>query len=217
MSPVSDRTVFGIASRLFLHGYFFVSVRRPSESNTVDMARTDDDEILLGRFKRGDEAAFDEIVLRFQHEVAALVSRLLAWSGDVDDVVQEVFLAVYLNLRRFRGDSSLKSWIFTITVNKCRSKKRKRWLVTRDSNRAISENAVAAADGLTQEAHQAVHQTVQRLPLKYREPIVLKYLQELPTDQICRILGISRNTLNVRLLRAREQLKQRLASWVDEL
>jgi RNA polymerase sigma-70 factor (ECF subfamily) len=217
MSPVSDRTVFGIASRLFLHGYFFVSVRRSSESNTVDMARTDDDEILLGRFKRGDEAAFDEIVLRFQHEVAALVSRLLAWSGDVDDVVQEVFLAVYLNLRRFRGDSSLKSWIFTITVNKCRSKKRKRWLVTRDSNRAISENAAAAADGLTQEAHQAVHQTVQRLPLKYREPIVLKYLQELPTDQICRILGISRNTLNVRLLRARQQLKQRLASWVDEL
>jgi len=90
------------------------------------MARTDDDEILLGRFKRGDEAAFDEIVLRFQHEIAALANRLLAWSDDVDDVVQEVFLAVYLNLRRFRGESSLRSWIFTITVNRCRTRERKR-------------------------------------------------------------------------------------------
>ena len=73
-----------------------------------------------------------------------------------------------------------------------------------------------AADGVTNEAHQMLHQTVQRLPIRYREPIVLKYLQELPTDQICRILGVSRNTLNVRLSRARRQLKQSLAKWVDE-
>lgn len=181
------------------------------------MARTDDDEILLGRFKRGDEAAFDEIVLQFQHEIAALAHRLLAWPGDVDDVVQEVFLAVYLNLRRFRGESSLRSWIFTIAVNKCRARERKRWLATRRSKGAVPENQGSVADGLGKEAHQAVHQTVQRLPIKYREPIVLKYLQELPTDQICRILGISRNTLNVRLSRARQRLKQTLAKWVDEL
>jgi len=181
------------------------------------MARTDDDEILLGRFKQGDEAAFDEIVLRFQREIAALASRLLAWPVDVDDVVQEVFLAVYLNLKRFRGQSSLRSWIFTIAVNKCRSRARKRWLFKRELSRALPEMQVSAADSVAKETQQALHQTVQRLSIKYREPIVLKYLQELPTDQICRILGVSRNTLNVRLSRARQQLKQGLAKWVDEL
>jgi len=180
------------------------------------MARTDDDD-LVGRFKRGDEAAFDEIVLRFQHEIASLASRLLAWPGDVDDVIQEVFLAVYLNLRRFRGESSLKSWMFTITVNTCRTRERKRVLFARKLNRAVPENQALATEGLTEEAHQKLHQTVQRLPMKYREPIVLKYLQELPTDQICRILGVSRNTLNVRLSRARRQLKQTLSKWIDEI
>jgi len=180
------------------------------------MARADEDESLVGRFKRGDEAAFDEIVAQFQSEIAALAHRLLAWSGDVDDVVQEVFLAVYLNLKRFRGESSLRSWMFTITVNKCRSKTRKRWFATRGSLRLAPENQTLVSDDLTQEVHQALHQTVRRLPMKYREPIVLKYLQELPTDQICQVLGISRNTLNVRLSRARQQLRQNLAKWVDE-
>ncbi len=171
----------------------------------------------MGRFRRGDEAAFDEIVALFQDGVAALANRLLGWPGDVDDVCQEVFLAVYLNLKRFRGQSSLKSWIYAITLNKCRSRERKRLWRKRKLNQAIPDSQAGVPCGLEKETLRAVHRSIRRLPIKYREPIMLKYLQELPTDQVCRILGISRNTLNVRLSRARQQLKQTLPRWTNEL
>jgi len=61
------------------------------------------------------------------------------------------------------------------------------------------------------ETFNRVRRAIRALPVKYREPVVLRYLQELPTDQISRILGISKNSLQVRLNRARERLREDLA------
>jgi RNA polymerase sigma factor (sigma-70 family) len=77
--------------------------------------------------------------------------------------------------------------------------------------------AVAHNEGKVQiddETFQNVRLAVQALPFKYREPVVLKYLQELSTDEITRILGISKNALQVRLSRARERLRQDLAELI---
>ncbi len=87
----------------------------------VVMAKTIDDERLVEQFKRGDESAFDRIVEQYSSDIAALSNRLLGWSGEVDDVVQDIFLAAFLGLKKFRCECSLKSWLFTITINKCRS------------------------------------------------------------------------------------------------
>jgi DNA-directed RNA polymerase specialized sigma24 family protein len=78
------------------------------------MAKMRDDQNLVARFRTGDKAAFEQIVEQYDSDVAGLVYRLLGWSGEVDDVTQDVFLAVYRHLHRFRGDCSLKSWIFAI-------------------------------------------------------------------------------------------------------
>jgi RNA polymerase sigma-70 factor (ECF subfamily) len=69
---------------------------------------------------------------------------------------------------------------------------------------------------MKKETFEHVRRAVQALPVKYREPVVLRYLQELPTDQISRILGISKNTLQVRLNRARARLKEKLADLLEE-
>jgi len=66
-------------------------------------------------------AAFDRIVERYSAEVVVLANRLLGWPGDVEDVVQDIFLAVFVGLKKFRCECTLKSWLFTITINKCRS------------------------------------------------------------------------------------------------
>ena len=78
------------------------------------------DETLVGAFGRGDVSAFEAIVFRYRVDVATLANRLLGWPGDVDDITQEVFLAAYMNLKRFRGQSGLRTWLFA-SVNKCRS------------------------------------------------------------------------------------------------
>jgi RNA polymerase sigma-70 factor (ECF subfamily) len=74
-----------------------------------------------------------------------------------------------------------------------------------------------AGRGQDDEELQKVRQALDRLPSRYREPAVLWYLQELPTDQICQVLGINRNTLHVRLTRAREKLRGLLAGLEDGL
>ena len=176
------------------------------------MAETIDDELLVGQFNRGDESAFDRLVERYATDVAALANRLLGWPGDVEDVTQEVFLSAFLGLKKFRCDCRLKTWLFTITINKCRSyryKRKLRHLQTIGIEKRSPPNETDTSQ-MDEEQFMRVRNAVARLPAKYREPLVLRYLQELPTIEIVRILGVSRNVLNVRLSRARDYLRQEL-------
>ncbi len=186
----------------------------------VVMAETIDDELLVQKFSRGDESAFDRIVERYSTDVGALANRLLGWPGEVEDVSQEVFLAAYLGLKRFRRQCSLRSWLFTITINKCRSHRRRQMLhlrtACRAADRTISPSAQAAiGNPMDKETFNRVRSAVAALPVRYREPVVLKYIEELGTDEVASILGISRNALHVRLSRARRRLKQHLDSRME--
>ena len=188
-------------------------------SNILVMAGTIDDELLVKQFNQGEESAFDRIVEQHSADIAVLANRLLGWPGEVEDTVQDVFLAAFLGLKKFRCECSLKTWLFTITINKCRSYRYKQMLYLRFFSRAAFKASAVGAhtEGKVRtydETYSKVRLAVRALPLKYREPVVLRYLQELPTDETARILGISKNTLHVRLSRARERLRQDLAELI---
>lgn len=184
------------------------------------MAETVDDEHLVKQFNRGDNSAFDRIVGQYSADVAVLVNRLLGWPGDVEDVTQDVFLSAFLGLKKFRCECSLRTWLFTIAINKCRSHRYKRMLRPRVFSRREDELSYARLydEGKTlmdKEVFERVRRAVRALPPRCREPVVLRYLHELPTDQICRILGLSSNALHVRLHRARQLLKRDLADLME--
>ncbi|MCF7974420.1 MAG: RNA polymerase sigma factor [Phycisphaerae bacterium] len=175
------------------------------------MAKTRDDHKLVARLHTGDKAAFEQVVAEYGEGVAGLVYRLLGWSGDVDDVTQDVFLAVYRHLHRFRGDCSLKSWIFTIAVNQCRSARYRRMIrFKRRGTQPAREQPCASTLAQQEEVHQAVRRAVARLPARLREPVVLVYLEGLAVAEVCRILKISTNACHVRLSRARDRLRKLL-------
>ena len=88
----------------------FCKLGAGAASNMSAMAKVTEELALVERFRRGDDSAFEEIVEQHAAEVAALANRLLGWPGDVDDVVQEVFVAAFLGLKKFRGESSLRTW-----------------------------------------------------------------------------------------------------------
>ena len=181
------------------------------------MAEKNDDELLVEQFHRGDESAFERIVKQYSADVAALANRLLGWPGDVEDVTQDIFLAAYLGLKKFRCECSLKSWLFTITINKCRSSRYKRRLRLRRFSQEINRFSFSSdSDGkhIDTDEFRHVRRAVAALPAKYREPVVLRYLQEIGTDEISRILGITTNTLNVRLSRARKRLRDDLVEII---
>ena len=108
------------------------------------MAESVDDGLLVGQFNRGDESAFERIVERYSAEIAVLVNRLLGWPGDVEDVTQDIFLAAFVGLKRFRGDCSLKTWLFTIAINKCRSYRYRQVLRLRRYSQAPNRDSSTA-------------------------------------------------------------------------
>ncbi|MBW8035062.1 MAG: RNA polymerase sigma factor [Planctomycetes bacterium] len=179
-----------------------------------------DDKRLVERFNQGDKSAFDRIVEKYSEDVAALANRLLSFSGNVDDVIQDVFLSAFLALRKFRHDSSLQTWLFRITVNKCRTHQRKRTiraklLLTRSETTHLEPANSSDKQLMDRETFDQVRLAVKSLPVKYREPVVLRYLQELSMSEICSILRIKENALHVRLSRARGLLKEDLAKLME--
>jgi RNA polymerase sigma-70 factor, ECF subfamily len=190
---------------------------RDDSVNIAEPADRDRERELIQRAGRGEEGAFTQIVEAYRLDIARLAGRMLGWDPEVDDVVQEVLLSVYTNVSRFHHRCTLGSWIFRITVNKCRTHRLRRMLRWKRfvpaERMAIEPHAEAENRSLTQERDRAVRQAVRGLPGRYREPVVLRYLYGMETPEMLEILNIGRNALNVRLSRGRELLRERLADW----
>ncbi|MHB1036502.1 MAG: RNA polymerase sigma factor [Pirellulales bacterium] len=199
-----------------------VSMESPPAALPVEpRSESREEALLIASFVAGDTAAFDRIVALHQVRVARLAYRLLGWPDEVDDVVQEVFLAAFKGLRKFRGQSKLSTWLTTIAINKCRSHGRKRLLRLNFLTRllAAGENKPAALPErplMDREKLGRVRQAVQTLPARYREVVVLRYLEEMSIGEISEVLALSRNAVEVRLTRGRNRLKGLLAGLVEE-
>lgn len=155
---------------------------------------------------------FEQLVAEHHARIARLVRRLLGWSSDADDVVQEVFLAALDAWPKFRGASQASTWLTQIALNKCRTHGRRAGLVRRAFERlkdlAQDRSAPpASAATLDQELNDQVRQAVQSLPPRDREVLVLHYLEELPVAEIAKLLELKRGTVEVRLSRARKRLE----------
>ena len=174
-----------------------------------------DNQSLLELINQGSAVVLEKIIEDYSDDVAAFANRLLGWPGDVDDIVQDVFLATFQNLKKFRHQSSIKTWLFKITINRCRMYKYRQFLKLKffsaASKREISYESASEKNALDEEKNLLIRKTVSALPARYREAVVLKYLQQLDTRQILEILGIDENVLNVRLSRARKMLKDKLS------
>ena len=168
-----------------------------------------------------DRAAFEDLVATHRERINRLTYRLLGWSHDAEDVTQEVFLAAMRNLSKFRGQSSLSTWLTRIAVNKARSHQRK--LRSRIKTlAAVAKLSKPASESEPQavsakrELFFRVRQAVQALPSRYREVVVMRYLEQMPSAEVVKVLGISRSAMDARLHRARRKLKAVLSDVVDK-
>lgn len=154
--------------------------------------------------------AFDKLVELHQARIARLVQRLLGWSADVEDVVQEVFVSAWRGLPNFRGQSGIETWLMRIAINQCR-RHRRRTLLRHAFHRRLKNERPSVPDSINplraDERSSRVRQAVHALPPRYREVIVLRYLEGLDVERIMAVLKISRTAADVRLHRARELLR----------
>jgi RNA polymerase sigma-70 factor (ECF subfamily) len=177
------------------------------------------DDPFLVRLRDRDPRAFDRLVADQAGPVQRLVARLLGWESDCEDVVQEVFMAAWESANRFRGQSTIQTWLFSIAINQCRRQRRKRgrrkqiWQRLVEQDAAHRHRPVMATPGITL---NAIHAAVNRLPHRDREVIVLCTLEGNSADEAARLLGVRKNTVEVRLHRARQKLKDLLKKDLDE-
>ena len=171
----------------------------------------DEDAADVARVLAGDSAAFDGIVRRWQARLVNLAWRFCRDRMLAEDLAQDAFVKAFRALHTFRGDSSFSTWLTAIAMNTCRSGLRNRPLPTVevDAARPPTREPDAFAGLHDRERAECVRRAVLTLPIKYREPIVLYYFQEMDLAETARILALPEGTLKARLHRGRELLRRR--------
>ncbi len=167
-----------------------------------------------------DGVSFDRMVEQFHEPIRRLVFRLLGWRDGVDDVVQEVFLSAWAAWPRFVKKECPALWLKRIAVNKCRSRLRREAVRRRWFNwlfaSGLGDAAEAMEDSLAaRERAGRVRAAIDSLKPRYREVSVLYYLEQMDVAEIAEATGARRNTVEVRLHRARQQLKEILSDLME--
>lgn len=154
--------------------------------------RTDED--LVGIYQQGNEGAFNELVLRYQEKVYWVARRFSNDHDTADDITQEVFCKVYEGLKEFRGESSLFTWLYRITVNVSLNylrRQRVREFFRIDDLLELAGDEADSPDKVfeRQEQKSLIKEAIATLPTKQRAVFVLRYYEEIPYEEIAKILG----------------------------
>lgn len=125
-----------------------------------------------------------------------------------EDVAQETFIRVYQHYGRFRNQSSVQTWILKIAINLCKNQMRTHWWRYRSEKELLEVDTTGYYDGLVD--RQTVLSEIGKLPIKYKEVILLYYYQQLTILEIAGLLNEKESTVKSRLVRARKKLKTKM-------
>lgn len=183
------------------------------------------DGALLDGLRSGAETAYETLILRYEQPVYSIVSRLVDDVADAPDVVQEVFLKVFRKVGGFRGESSLKTWIYRIAVNEARNYRR--WFgrhrrqeveiePTSDERQGVCDRVADPGPtpfevAVDLETRALIEEGLEKISANYRVALVLREIEGLSYEEISEVLEISLGTVKSRILRGREALREYVA------
>ncbi|GAB3383103.1 RNA polymerase sigma factor RpoE [Lysobacter fragariae] len=188
---------------------------------------SDLDQELVRRVQRGDSAAFDALVRKYQHRIVALIGRYVADWSECQDVAQETFIRAYRALPNFRGDSQFYTWLHRIAVNTA-----KNHLVAQnrrpptddvdaadaeqyDTGTRLRDTATPEHELLRQEIELTVMRVVEQLPEELRTAISLREVDGLSYEEIAARMDCPIGTVRSRIFRAREAIDAELRPLLD--
>ncbi|HMB55157.1 MAG TPA: sigma-70 family RNA polymerase sigma factor [Thermoanaerobaculia bacterium] len=175
----------------------------------------DHDLEIVERHRLGDPEAFAEVFREHEETVYNVALRMSGDPFDAADLAQETFLRIYRHLAKFKGRSALKTWIYRVALNHCRSKLSRRRLPMQpllgpdgeterdlpDPARGPEERAVASDEG------RRVMAALAELPVAFREAVVLRDLEGLSYEEIAEVLKVRIGTVRSRIARGRDKLR----------
>ncbi len=195
------------------------------------MTEGDTDALLVQRAQRGDQRAFELLVIKYQRRIERLIGRMVRDDGLVQDIAQESFIRAYRALPQFRGDSAFYTWLYRIAVNTA-----KKALVDLKRDPVIPESAMHIADDddetsrrefepsdgetpdavlASKEIAMAVNAAIEALSEDLRQAITLREIEGLSYDEIADVMNCPIGTVRSRIFRAREAIAERLRPLID--
>lgn len=183
----------------------------------------------IQQLKKNDEKAFQLLVDLFSKKVYNTCVGMLQNMEDAEDVTQEIFITIHLNIGLFKEESSLSTWIYRISVNKClefiRKKQRKKRLgvfksiFTFDGEKALENHTDFVHPGVQleqQELAKILFKAIDLLPEQQRTAYVLHKLDQVSYNEIAGIMKVSLSSVESLLFRAKQNLKKHLATYYEE-
>ena len=180
---------------------------------------------LVRRFNGGDESVFIEIMARYRERIISVATALLRNHADAEEIAQDTFIRAHRGLARFRGDSSLATWLHRIAVNLARNRywyyfRRRRHAtlsldcpIGEDGNATFAdliaaETASPASEAATGEFSALVAACMEKLDARHREILALRTPLNWSYDEIAQTLGLNTGTVKSRIARARSNLRR---------
>ncbi|MDR3610435.1 MAG: sigma-70 family RNA polymerase sigma factor [Ignavibacteriaceae bacterium] len=194
--------------------------KRKSKKNLEypQILQLDDDFALIQRFIEGDESTFKILVQRHKEKIRNIIYLVLNSSDAVDDIAQDVLITTYKNLKSFRFESQFSTWLYRITVNKCKDHLRK--VKIRSIFAPIKdgeEDPVYTPVTENKDVSEIVQKAISKLPEKLRVPLLLKDIEGFSYQEIAESMDCEIGTVKSRIFRAREGLRELLKPFEQEL
>ena len=185
------------------------------------------DHELVRRVQRGDSAAFDLLVRKYQHRIGGLISRYIADWSEVQDVAQDTFLRAYRAIGNFRGDAQFYTWLHRIAVNTAKNhlvaQNRRPPTSDIDADEAaqyesggrMRDNDTPERELMRNQVERAVMRVVEALPVELREAITMREVEGLSYEDIAQRMACPIGTVRSRIFRAREAIDLELQPLLD--
>ncbi|MBN1780069.1 sigma-70 family RNA polymerase sigma factor [bacterium] len=166
----------------------------------------------------GDREAYRDFIRLYERLVFSLASKMISRQDQLEDVCQDVFIKIYTNLNRFRGDSAVSTWVAKITVNTCINALRKKREILLNGNEGPSDpldrfhadDPTPYMETETADLHARLNREIAALPVQLKTAITLFHLQGLRYDEIASVMNLPEGTVKSHLFRARQLLKKRM-------
>ena len=203
-------------------------IGKPSPAQPSSKFSAAEDGELVQWSRKGEMAAYDELVRRYQERIYATIYHMTSNHEDANDLAQETFVKAFQALKSFKGDSSFYTWIYRIAINQARN--RWRWWRRRRREATVSIDAPEIGGGrlglvatlkshtvrdpeqdtLLSERERALKKALSSLKRVYREAVVLRDIEGFAYEEIAATLDISIGTVKSRLARGRQELRRKL-------
>jgi RNA polymerase sigma-70 factor, ECF subfamily len=180
-----------------------------------------DEAELVAELQAGSDSAFDYLVTYYHSSVYNLVYGILSDSADAADVTQEVFIRVFRGIRGFRGSSSLKTWLYRVSVRQALNHRRWCWRhhrqqvsIDTDVEQPSSLREIEDGDATpfelcaSREIQTSVRRALAEVPPVFRSAVILRDLEGLSYEEVAEVLEVSAGTVKSRILRGRRILRE---------